>query len=183
MTFEMTAQEASHLAAFLEKLRKRIPGDPWQKPGIENALGTARHRANAPDLAIAAIRAAEIPTNRTPAVIGMDGPHWRETTKPPRPLPVEPNNRCTVCSEHRDRCRELWTGDHDFTPPIEKLAPDVIHGAVEALREDLPTTRPPTPRPTLDDLAASDPAMHERVEAIRKALPGPSLREPEGELA
>lgn len=186
MTFEMNQHEAAALAGFLEKLRKRIPGDPWHKPGIENALGQARHRAQAPDLAIAAIAACIEPINRTPAIIGLDGPHWREATKPPRPLQVEPNERCSVCSQHHDKCRAIWSDDHEFesaATAAKRAAesdPAAVSGAIAALREDLPVTKPPTPPRTLDELAERDLKLKGRVDAVRAQIPkGPPLREPE----
>lgn len=184
MTFEMNQHEAAALAGFLEKLRKRVPGDPWHKPGIENALGNARHRAQAPDLAMAAIAACIEPTNRTPAVIGMDGAHWREASKPPRPAKVEPNERCSVCSEHQAKCRQIWTDDHEFESAAEaakrraEADPKAVHTAIAALKEDMPEMRPPTPPRDLDQVAAANPELHARVEAVRAAIPeGPPLRE------
>lgn len=182
MTFEMTQTEASDLARFLERLRKRMSGDDWHKPGIENALGAARGRAPAPDLAIAAIRAASEPTNRTPAVIGMDGPHWREASKPPRPLQVEAHERCTVCSEHQSRCREKWAGDHEFTGPAKPPEPEVVAGHVAALRSTLAPTAGPTERKTLADMAEANPELHAKVERLRAENPGldgPAMREPD----
>jgi hypothetical protein len=48
----------------------------WDVVGVRAALVTARRKASAADLAVAAIRCAVNPDARTPAVIGMDGPHW-----------------------------------------------------------------------------------------------------------
>lgn len=73
---EITQDQAQALAGFLATLR---PADaPWDTPGIVAALGRARARSDAAGLAIAAIRAAAEPTNRTPAIIGFDGNHWRD---------------------------------------------------------------------------------------------------------
>lgn len=96
---EMTEPQAQHLAAFLNLIRK-----DWDTKGIVRALGVARGRGPADALAVAAIRAACDPLNRTPAVIGQSGRHWvgafREVQGPPRE---------NVCVEHgvvESRCRK-----------------------------------------------------------------------------
>lgn len=189
MTFEMTHQEASDLATLVEKLRRRLPGDPWHKPGIEDALARARHRASAPDLACAAIRAAEIPTNRTPAVIGMDGPHWREASKPPRVEPVNREERCSICGYSEPVCRIRHSvADHEFCVAVatdsKRTSTEATAAAVAALREGLPPMKPPTPPRTLDELAADNPRLHERVETVRASLPKPApMQETETEEA
>lgn len=183
--FEMTKDEATELARFVAKIRERVPGGTWHRAGIEDALGQARHRAPAPDLACAAIRAAVSPSNRTPAIIGMDGPHWREATAPLRPEKVDPNLRCSVCSESQGTCRLKWSADHDFLSTVEAkrtaASTEGVHVAVTALREDLPPMAEPERRHTLDDLAARDPALRGRVDALRAAIPTEPMREPEPE--
>lgn len=180
--FAMTREEAADLARFIERLRRRLPGDTWHKPGIEDALGRARDRADAPDLAMAAIRAACEPTNRTPAVIGMDGPHWREASRPPRPEQVDSHDRCSVCSLHRNACRLRWAHDHDFEPSSEaanRKGDPATSARVGDLRENLAPTSGPTERKGLEDMAAANPELHARVQALRDANPGlvaPPLR-------
>lgn len=176
--FEMTKDEAAALARFIELLRRRLPGDTWHKPGIENALGIARKRADAPDLAHAAIAAAIRPENRTPAVIGMDGPHWREATKPPRPEHVDDGRRCSVCSEPRERCESLWADDHPFESVTQATAarlarkPESVTRTVAALKDELcPTAPPPEPRTLADRLAQLPPDRRDtRLEDMRRAL-------------
>jgi hypothetical protein len=68
----MSHQQATTLAAFVHTLRP-----DWDVPGIVAALGQVRDRAVAGEVAVAAIRAATDHGNRTPAVIAMDGKHWR----------------------------------------------------------------------------------------------------------
>lgn len=49
----------------------------WQMPGVLAALGQAAQMTRSPgDLAQAAVAAAQAPSNRTPAVIGLPGRHW-----------------------------------------------------------------------------------------------------------
>lgn len=99
-SFPISHDQAKHLAAFLNSIR----GD-WDKPGILDALAKARDRADVHDLAIAAIRASLNAKARTPAVIGMDGAHWREPEPQEQPTvsrlnPGTPQHDC-----HRDGCR------------------------------------------------------------------------------
>lgn len=86
----MTKDQAQRLAAFLHSIRT-----DWDPAGIVHALGVARGRGSVDALAVAAVRAAVEPLNRTPAVIGQSGPHWvgahRVVLGPPR---------VNVCAEH-----------------------------------------------------------------------------------
>lgn len=70
MTGTITDDQARALAHLIAALR---PG--WDVAGIRGALSKARHRGNAHELAIAAIRCTQGDA-RTPAVIALDGPHW-----------------------------------------------------------------------------------------------------------
>lgn len=165
-SFDMTRDEAEHLARYLSAIRKRLPGDDWDRHGIEGELAKARGRATSPDLACAAIRAAEIPTNRTPAVIGMDGPHWRESTAPPRPAKLAPGDRCTACSNAENH-RLHTSGDHAFCRPGS--APDFDVAAItQSIKADLAAARgpltKPAPRKTLDELARTPAVVRLREE-------------------
>lgn len=126
MTFhEMTYKQGQALTAFLHELR----GD-WDKPGIEHALSVARGKGTAPDVAVAAIRAAAQAGNRTPAVIGMDGPHWREpATEKPKPT-NRPPKRDEDCPRHAGQWADSCHGcaadriAGDETQPAELRRPD-----------------------------------------------------------
>lgn len=72
----MTPTQTQYVAALVAELR---PG--WDPQGIRAALLKAANR-DAFDVALAALRAAREPGNRTPAVIPLAGPHW-ESSKPP----------------------------------------------------------------------------------------------------
>jgi len=75
MTGTITDDQARALAYLVSLLRAGRNG--WDQAGVRAAIHKARMNADAHDLCVAAIRAAQNPTNRTPAVIAMDGPHWR----------------------------------------------------------------------------------------------------------
>lgn len=98
----LTPDQAKELARFIHSLRR-----DWDVPGVFSQLGRARDRAPGPELAIAAIRAAMSAHNRTPAVIGMDGEHWRTPAGTSRPRAVDPAELCRVCGHPEPRCREL----------------------------------------------------------------------------
>lgn len=77
MNMMLTELEAKYLAKAVEAMRP-----DWQFAGILRALGDARLKAHKWAVASAAITAASDETNRTPAVIALDGRHW-PTVKPP----------------------------------------------------------------------------------------------------
>jgi hypothetical protein len=72
-TSSITPDQARALATLIHELRP-----DWTIPGISAALWNARDRSDEWTLALTAIRAARTATNRTPAVIAMDGPHWTD---------------------------------------------------------------------------------------------------------
>lgn len=98
---EMTETQAKNLTLLLASIR----GD-WHPQGIIKSLQVAKDKGTAAEVAIAAIRAATNPKNRTPAIIPMDGEHWRP------PTPKEPD---------RLPPRELWCPDHNL--PESKCKP------------------------------------------------------------
>ena len=71
MMTKLDQRQARALAAFIASIRPE-----WEPQGIYVALGKARDHGDAAQVAIAAIRAAATPTNRTPAVIPLQGDHW-----------------------------------------------------------------------------------------------------------
>ena len=82
---------------FLVALRATTEGPTWDPAGIRAALTNAATMGTIADVLHAAINATIDPTNRTPAIIAMHGPHWTATpsttprdTRPPRyePEPV-----------------------------------------------------------------------------------------------
>jgi hypothetical protein len=111
----LSLAQAKEIARSVHAIRR-----DWDRPGIEDALGRARFLADAASVAIAAHRAAADPANRTPAVIALDGPHWRDAVKPPHFAPPTPAQRCGTCSEREDVCRSRWADDHDFAPDLHR---------------------------------------------------------------
>lgn len=110
---DLSKAAAEHLAAFLAAVRP--PDSRWDAPGTVKALGDATRRPDRPDafqIAVAAVRAAAEPTNRTPAIIPRDGAHWRPPTPDQIPTPdASVGRRCPRCP--------AWTvpGDgHECTP-------------------------------------------------------------------
>ena len=69
-----------------------VPAQPWDRPGILAALDAALRRSGIglADLAAAAIRAAQSDRCQTPAVIPLDGEHWRGDSAPAPRVPAIP---------------------------------------------------------------------------------------------
>jgi len=96
----ITAAQGKALTALVHLLRP-----DWDKPGIEDAIYRARGKGDAAAVCVAAIRAATNSTVRTPGVIPLDGPHWRETSLTPREPPTQIPDRLDHESLLRDRQR------------------------------------------------------------------------------
>lgn len=88
MMDKINENQAEALAVLIHTLRP-----DWDTPGVKHALRRAIDRGDQWELAHAALRAAAEPGNRTPAVIGYDGKHWRPDTPtakaPPHPDPYQ----------------------------------------------------------------------------------------------
>jgi hypothetical protein len=114
LTGTITDDQARALAQLVAALR---PG--WDVAGIRAALSNARHIAPAHDLAVAAIRATQGDA-RTPAVIGMDGPHWHApapTVRPPEVRCSEPGHTSFI-ARNCSACRaENLEGTHPASTP------------------------------------------------------------------
>lgn len=144
---KLTHPQAKELARFIHQLRP-----DWDRPGIEHYLGKARDMAPGPDLAVAAIKAATSAHNRTPAVIPMQGDHWRTSSVETAPRRVvAPGEYCTTCGQAPDRCRQLAAlpdDGHAYTPVSSRVdqttgeitTPDAASYANRA-REVLTTTK------------------------------------------
>lgn len=131
----MTRDQAQALTALIHALRP-----DWDQQGVYAALAKARTMGTAPELAIAAIRAADTPINKTPAVIAMQGPHWqptRPTTAPAGAWYGPPDRKTPRCPEHTSHpmpcaaCRSDWLAGERERP--EAFAPATTRepGAVE----------------------------------------------------
>lgn len=96
----MTKDQARMTAALVHSIRP-----DWDELGIMAALAKAVNRADAGIVAAAAIHAGMTPTNHTPAVIPMDGPHWQKaegTALAPKRVmePPKSNDTSADCPEH-----------------------------------------------------------------------------------
>jgi hypothetical protein len=92
----MTAQKltpihAKHLTALVESLRP-----DWGRSGVADAIWRARGKGDAIAVCVAAIKATA-PTNRTPAVIALDGTHWHDAAKPATTSQGSAVGRCVAC--------------------------------------------------------------------------------------
>lgn len=95
---ELTKNQATLLAHTLHEIRP-----DW---GINSMMKLLwEHRAAHPfaDLALAAVKAAVVPTNRTPMVVFLPGRHWdrddrpREAPPPGPPCEDHPENQAHNC--------------------------------------------------------------------------------------
>lgn len=91
MMTKLDQRQAQALAAFVNTLRP-----DWDAQGIYVALGKARDLGDPATVAVAAIRAAATPTNRTPAVIPMQGHHWTTTSSSSPTVGAGREPRCDV---------------------------------------------------------------------------------------
>lgn len=146
MMMTITQRQAQALAAFIATIR-----DDWDPAGIYAALGQARDRGTTVELAHAAITAASTPTNRTPAVIALAGPHWTTATPTVTPIPGPgTSERCPV-DGHLDAatscraCRAEFLADgkwhpesrhHDARPATTTTRPLDSHERAAGEREE-----------------------------------------------
>jgi hypothetical protein len=129
---ELTSDQTAQLASFTHSIR-----DDWDIPGILHALGTARLRVGATpaDIAIATIKAAAQPSNRTPAIIPLDGDHWREHN---RPLTTpQPPRRCAACSEYHGPGQPCPTRSHSDYAATAAAAMTQVRAAYTRATADL----------------------------------------------
>lgn len=131
MTIDITGSQADHLAALVHRTRL-----DWDTPGIKAALWKVRDRPLAL-VAYAAVRAAQTASNKTPAVIALDGPHWRAPTAAELPTPIPPR-KCPTCGwfarTPEGACLdcELQTEASDDAPPAhvsQAAARQALRGA------------------------------------------------------
>lgn len=127
MMMTITRDQAEALAELVHALRPE-----WDPQGILAALAKARDRADAPTVAIAAIRAAATPTNRTPAVIPLSGDHWIDPAVTPSSTGAVPGPSDARCDEpghehYRLPCKGCRAESLEVTTdaaPIARLTPE-----------------------------------------------------------
>lgn len=134
----MTKDQATMTAALVHSIRP-----DWDERGIVAALAKAVQRGDAALVSIAAIHAARTPTNQTPAVISMDGPHWQkaEGTAPAPKRIIEPpksNDTSADCPSHPGvkawackPCRVTTPRPADFHDQVARAA-EAAHAARQA---------------------------------------------------
>ena len=129
MMMTITREQAHALAALVRTIRP-----DWDERGTVKALSDAREMGTPVEVCIAALRAADCATNRTPAVIAMKGSHWSAPTAQPQqpwqttyglpPTPDEP--RCEKHGHQRLPCASCRADELTGHKPDEwsgKVAP------------------------------------------------------------
>lgn len=107
---DLTYEGATILAEFIHAYVR----PDWDQRGIVHALGKAKDRGTAAQVAIAALVAAQNAGNRTPAVIPLAGPHWHASGAPVARSTPTRNQTCGVCYLGEEECRRRWHWDHPF---------------------------------------------------------------------
>lgn len=125
----ITRQQADALTALLATLRP-----DWDKPGIWAAVSKAKDVAPTRDLCVAAIKASGLATNRTPSIIGLEGPHWRGSDHAPKLPEIPPEEKCSICSRRKGSCGV----DHMFTSVVaSKQTSSEANAYAQMIRADL----------------------------------------------
>src|SRR3954449_10351049 len=98
---ELTKERASDIARLACSIRSDLGIEPsWDVPGVVAKIGEAKARGSAEHIAHAVLRAACTPSNRTPGVIPLDGPHWALYT--PSSAATQTTGRQPPCPTHGD---------------------------------------------------------------------------------
>lgn len=127
----MTPQQAQKTAELVHSIRP-----DWDARGVYSALSKAatERGTDAGRLSIVALHAAMEPSNRTPAVIALDGPHWQKADgtapAPKRTItPPSSNDTSPECPNHPGTkswackpCRVATSRPADFTDRIAQAA-------------------------------------------------------------
>lgn len=135
---EITYQQGQKLAELLHELRS-----DWDVKGCVNFIRearTSRPGTSNFDLTVAAIRAAQNPEARTPAIIALDGPHWHNAV-PARPgaktpktgtrnpgicercrYPHPPNEACDVRRDEIDRTDPAYIANREAARAAARAA-------------------------------------------------------------
>lgn len=103
-------------AKALSRLVCQIRPD-WDYDTTLTMIGRVREWGSVVDISIAAVRLAGNARNRTPEPLTRNGDHWshvRPTALPSKVAKPDPSSLCGICSETEERCRQRWTGDHEF---------------------------------------------------------------------
>ena len=146
----VTPEQAKMLTALVIAIRPHC-APHWDAPGVMAALKRVAHLRLA-DVTRAAVNAAEDPTLKTPAPIGIpSSPCWADKVLVDRPVrePFDRSTFCGICGEPRDRCERKWAGDHVFESvghAMQRKGAIDLAPVVTELKGHLEPTRP---EPTL----------------------------------
>ena len=105
---KFTPEHAKHLTALVQSLRP-----DWDRPGVADAIWKARDKGSAIDVCAAAVKACVL-SNRTPAVIPLDGNHWRES------VAAVGRPRAADKASHCESCGIVHTPLSPCSPPAER---------------------------------------------------------------
>jgi hypothetical protein len=163
----VTKDQAHALAALVVACRPY--GAPrWDEVGVLAAIGKVRHLA-LPDVVLAAVRAADDRTTKTPGVLAnTTSPCWRERGTD-RPTPIEPyrsDRFCHACAKPEDKHS---AADHQFLSAARhkaQLGEVDVAATVTALRELVVEAKESKPAPPEPAPRERDP----RIEAARAEL-------------
>lgn len=157
----MTATDQQLRAlAFLAKACRPNGARRWDEAGIMAALAKVADRSLA-EVVLATVRAAADRDCETPGVIPTAGSHWRSAAVEVGPTPTPPKFR---------------------SESGPKLSTEEYAGHAAKARALIQHTSGPAERKGLEDMAAANPELHARVEALRANNPGlqsPPLQAPE----
>lgn len=118
---KFTPEHAKQLTPLVQALRP-----DWDRPGIADAIWKARDKGSAIDVCVAVVKACVL-SNRTPAVIPLDGNHWRETTTQTRRPGMADK------AKHCDECGIVHTALSPCSPPDKRSHGRGAQAAREAL--------------------------------------------------
>ena len=164
----MNTHEIERIAAAMNHLRPDWPIRQL-KTLLTDARITDRPRR---DVTVALAWVACESGTANPYRVLEAGPWWRAAAvdgaaKSPNKVPAD--RRCSTCSLDQSRCRQIWSGDHDFELDFKtKRDGETVHQIVTAVRAEVAPTPTIAEPKRLDDLLPEqrDP----RVMAARAAL-------------
>lgn len=124
----------------------------WDSAGTMAAIGKVADRDLA-SVVIAVVRVASDRDVDSPGIIPTAGSHWSEAAAVrTRPLNVAPpGTRCTICDKPEALHTRSEQVDHTFRRMQAKAAPEVIHGAVNALKAAIEPAPPRSDAPPPPD--------------------------------
>jgi hypothetical protein len=132
-TLTIRDQMMNNFAKVLAALRAGSGLAKWDQAGILAALRTAWSMGEPADVLHAAINATIDPTNRTPAIIAMHGPHWARPKQARDPRPPDPVSTLPTKIATQDDIdaafggRAPWRRTPSPEPPAQGTPREVDH--------------------------------------------------------